>query len=98
MIDTHFPELTPYEDTTSPIKEKSETKMVISNGVYFRGRLVDVQEDDAVRLLIDSFSEDTPSLAIVGECMNQFGEHYNKMQFSDWGKIVRLYLNRKYGT
>lgn len=97
MIDTHFPELTPYEDTISPIKEKSETKMVISNGVYFQGRLVDVQEDDAVRLLIDSFSEDTPSLAIVGECMNQFGEHYNKMQFSDWGKIVRLYLNRKYG-
>ena len=50
MIDTHFPELTPYEDTISPIKEKSETKMVISNGVYFQGRLVDVQEDDAVRL------------------------------------------------
>ncbi len=95
MIDTHFPELIHYGDANCSLKDETETKNVIPNGVYFQGRLIDVVEDEAVRLLIDSYPDDTPSLAIVGECMNQFGEYYNKMQFSDWGKIVRLYLSRK---
>lgn len=95
MIDTHFPELAPNEETAHLLKEEPLQKTVISNGTYFQGRLADVREDDSVQLLLDNYPEGTPSLAIVGECMNQFGEHYNKMQFSDWGKIVRAYLKIK---
>lgn len=95
MIDTHFPELTTNEEKMLNINENQDVKLQVSNGTYFQGRLVDITEDDCVRCFIDRYPKDTPSLAIVGECMNQFGEQYNKMQFSDWGKIVRSYLKGK---
>lgn len=92
MIDMHFPELkkssenvpSKYPDTY----EEQYPSIVKDN----HGKIYDVNDDDAIKLLIDSFPEGTPKLTIVGECMNQFGQFYDKMQFSDWGRIVRGYL------
>lgn len=96
MIDTHFPELRHKEDVLFVTRDEEPTKEVIYKGIDLQGRILNASEDESVRLLIDSLSEDKPSLNIVSECMNQFGHYYNKMQFSDWGKIVRSYLKTKY--
>lgn len=96
MIDTHFPELitTVKVSTATPEIIKSETQR--GNGKYLQGRLLDVKEDESIQLLIDSYPEDSSTLAIIGECMNQYGQYYNKMQFSDWGRLVRSYLKAKF--
>lgn len=96
MIDTHFPELRAADEKIPMVKEEEPIKEVIQKGVNLQGRIINVNEDAAIKLLVDSFSEDTPTLTIVGECMNQYGQFYNKMQFSDWGKLIRSYLKSKY--
>lgn len=94
MIETHFPDLR-FNDTVA--SETEHHDIVISKEISLQGRILDIREDDSVRILVDSYPEDTPKLTIIGECMNQFGDHYDKMLFSDWGKIVRSYLNAKFG-
>ena len=96
MIDTHFPELitTVKASTATPEIIKSEIQR--GNGKYLQGRLLDVKEDESIQLLIDSYPENSSTLAIIGECMNQYGQYYNKMQFSDWGRLVRSYLKAKF--
>ena len=96
MIDTHFPELRTVEDVPTALVELILTETQGGNGKYLQGRLLDVKEDEAIRLLIDSYPEYTSTLTIIGECMNQYGQYYNKMQFSDWGRIVRYYLRTKF--
>lgn len=92
MIDTHFPELK--NNDLSFVNEQNQIEKKLK-GEDIQGRIVDAREDDSVCLLIDSYTEDTSTLTIVGECMNQFGQYYSKMGFSDWGKIVRSYLKSK---
>lgn len=96
MIDTHFPELRTVEDASTAPVEIIKTETQGGNGKYLQGRLLDVKEDESIRLLIDSYPENTSTLTIIGECMNQYGQYYNKMQFSDWGRIVRSYLKTKF--
>lgn len=97
MIDTHFPELKHQNENASTLSSSNESLDNIKpyqNGI--QGKIYDVREDDAIKLLIDSFPEDTPSLTIVGKCMNQYGQFYDKMQFSDWGRIIRAYLKTRF--
>lgn len=93
MIDIHFPELASNKDNaTIEEPEYAEPK---TGGKELQGRILDVKEDDSVKILIDSFSEETSILTIIGSCMNEFGYFYDRMQFSDWGRIVRKYINEK---
>lgn len=96
MIDTHFPELKPSDGKTPIVSEPKLYESVEPKGVYLQGRILDVNEDASVRLLIDSYPDDAPILTIIGDCMTQYGHFYNKMHFSDWGKVVRTYLINKY--
>ncbi|MDE6872240.1 MAG: hypothetical protein K2J62_09020 [Bacteroidales bacterium] len=96
MIETHFPELRHKGTVTSNDKEDENQNVDISKGISLQGRIIDIREDESVRLLVDSYPEGTPKLTIIGECMNQFGDYYDKMQFSDWGKTVRSYLEAKF--
>lgn len=96
MIDTHFPELTPNKEIFFRAKEEPIKDTPVFSGTHLQGRLLDAREDESVKLLIDSFSEEASSLEIIGTCMNQFGTHYSKMQFSDWGKLVRTYLKTRF--
>ena len=44
---------------------------------------------------IDSFPEGCSALEIVAACINKFGDGYLGLTFSNWGIIVRDYLNQK---
>ena len=96
MIDTHFPELKPSDGSSPVVSEPRPEEYDETKGVHLKGRILDVDEDDSVRLLIDSYPEDASILTIIGDCMNQYGHYYSKMHFSDWGKIVRTYLCSKH--
>ena len=96
MIDTHFPELMSSNERTLIASEPKNEEPVDLNGVYLQGRILDIREDDSIKLLVDSYPEDASILTIIGDCMNQYGQYYSKMHFSDWGKVVRAYLSSKY--
>lgn len=96
MIDIHFPELRDKEIVKQILNESTIQYGKTINGKYLQGRIFNIEEDESVFLLVNSYPEDTPKLTIISECMNQFSHFYNKMQFSDWGKIIRAYLKKKY--
>lgn len=51
--------------------------------------------DSEWRQLIDSFPEGSSTLEIVATCINKFGDGGKGLTFSDWGRIVRQYLECK---
>ena len=92
MINTHFPELATNNVSSHSADENSSSS--ISQDI--QGRLKSVEDDISVKLLVDSFlAENAPRLAIIGECMSQYGDYYCRMSFADWGRIVRGYLDTK---
>lgn len=93
-IDIRFPYLH-IENGSNSLQDSYQVSIKAPKYPALLGRIITVDEDLAVKLLIDSFPEGTPSLSIVGECMNQFGSSYDKMSFSDWGNLVRTYLLTK---
>lgn len=52
--------------------------------------------DSEWQQLIDSFPEGGSTLEIVAACINKFGDGGKGLTFSDWGRIVRQYL--EYGA
>ncbi len=44
---------------------------------------------------IDSYPEDTSVLEVVAACINKFGDCGVGLTFSNWGTIVRNYLNKR---
>lgn len=90
MINAHFPELSVNGENTQSVKVDNGSSIVQD----IQGRLKSIDDDISVKLLVDSYnSENAPRLAIISECMNQYGEYYDRMSFADWGKIVRGYLD-----
>lgn len=51
--------------------------------------------DSEWQQLIDSFPEGSSTLEIVATCINKFGDGGKGLTFSDWGRIVRQYLECK---
>lgn len=92
MITAHFPEI---ESSNTAVKEDPASYKQVNNGEELQGRILSVQEDEAVKVLIDSLPEDSEILYVVSQCINNFSSFYNKMHFSDWGKVVRQYLKEK---
>ncbi len=92
MIDVHFSEL---KEGSKHIKSIDNSSSESLKGTDLQGRLSNISENESIRLLIDNYPEETPTLTIIGECMNRFGSLYHKMQFSDWGKLIRAYLYNK---
>lgn len=88
MIDQHFVEL----------KKNSQTSMaseppIIGKGKEVIGKILDINDDDSLKLLIDSVKEES-MLRIMSACMNEFGEYYPKMSLTDWTKVIKKYLNK----
>lgn len=89
MINTHFPELA----ANNAGSQRAEVVTSVGLSQDIQGRLMSIEDDISVKLLVDSFfAENAPRLAIIGECMSQYGEYYDRMSFADWGRIVRGYL------
>ena len=88
MIDQHFVEL----------KKNSQTSMaseppIIGKGKEVIGKILDINDDDSLKLLIDRVKEES-MLRIMSACMNEFGEYYPKMSLTDWTKVIKKYLNK----
>ena len=52
----------------------------------------DLYVDSEWQQLIDSFPKGRSTLEIVAACINKFGDAGKGLTFSDWGRIVRQYL------
>ncbi len=92
MINVHFPELATNKISVHNYDNENQTGI----NQDIQGRLKSIEDDISVKLLVDSYEvENTPRLAIIGECMTQYGDYYHQMSFADWGRIVRSYLETK---
>lgn len=88
MIDQHFVEL----------KENGQAGMeseppIIGKGKEIVGKILDIKDDDSLKLLIDSVKEES-MLRIMSACMNEFGKYYSKMSLADWNKVIKKYLKK----
>lgn len=88
MIDQHFVEL----------KENGQAGMeseppIIGKGKEIVGKILDINDDDSLKLLIDSVKEES-MLRIMSACMNEFGKYYSKMSLADWNKVIKKYLKK----
>lgn len=86
-IDQHFFEL----KKNDQIGMASEP-LIIGQGKEVIGEILDVNDDESVKLLIDSMKGES-RLKIMSECMNVFGEKYFKMSMMDWNNVLKKYLN-----
>lgn len=92
MINTHFPELA----TNNVISQNADEDSSSGISQDIQGRLKSIEDDISVKLLVDSYlAENAPRLSIIGECMSQYGDYYDRMSFADWGRIIRGYLDTK---
>ena len=55
------------------------------------GKILDINEDESLKLLIDSMKDEGGGGG-GGGGGNEFGEYYTKMSLSDWHKVIREYL------
>lgn len=88
MIDQHFVEL----------KENGQAGMeseppIMGKGKEIVGKILDINDDDSLKLLIDSVKEES-MLRIMSACMNEFGKYYSKMSLADWNKVIKKYLKK----
>lgn len=98
MIKVHFPQLkdsapNPTEDSKLDVVAHNPSK---SQKVEIVGFLSDVNNDQSVKLLIDSLMiEDKKRMEIICVCMNNFGKFYYNMKLTDWKRIIYTYLDTK---
>lgn len=62
------------------------------------GILIKIEDDSSVRLFIDEQIEhdsEISDLTLISNCMNEFGEFYDKLTLKDWFKLVRKYREKK---
>lgn len=60
-----------------------------------KGKLAKVEDDVSIKLLIDnkrSINPETSILNIVVECINEYGDFYDKMTLYDWYLVVKTYI------
>lgn len=73
----------------------SITSNIIAISEESQGVLLDVENDSSVRLLIDELyrnNEEISMLSLISNCINEFGEYYNRMSLKDWNRIIKNYL------
>ena len=98
MIKIHFPYL---KISSQNITENSKPDVVEHNSsksqkIEIVGFLADVNNDQSVKLLIDSLmAEDKKRMEIICVCMNNFGKFYYNMKLTDWKRIIYTYLDTK---
>lgn len=84
-IKDYFPDLN-LSSNTIALSDKSE------------GVLLDVENDSSIKLLIDELyrnNEDISILSLISNCINEFGEYYDRMSLKDWNRIVSKYITYK---
>lgn len=96
MIKIHFPHLqvstqNPTENLKPDIVEHPSSK---SQKIEIVGFLADVNNDQSVKLLIDSLiADDKKRMEIICNCMNSFAKFYYKMKLTDWKRVIYSYLD-----
>lgn len=66
-----------------------------------QGILLNVEDDSSVRLLINELIVNNPEISIlslISNCMNEYGEFYNRMTLKDWNNIIKAYISQKEKT
>lgn len=87
-IGQHFVELNKNINTG-----KVSEPMVIDKGKEFVGKILDINDDESLKLLIDNMKEES-MLRIMSVCMNEFGKYYSNMSLTDWNNVIKKYLNK----
>jgi hypothetical protein len=97
VIERYFPSLEHSEESPNPITSTTKTgtpdsllKHSIDNDVV--GMLTKIENDPSVQLLIDTSINKESTIAIIAQCMKAYGSDYPNMQFKDWGKLIRKYI------
>jgi hypothetical protein len=80
----------PITSTTKTETPDSLLKHSIDNDVV--GMLTKIENDPSVQLLIDTSINKESTIAIIAQCMKAYGSDYPNMQFKDWGKLIRKYI------
>lgn len=96
MIKVHFPRLKESDPNTTEVALLTpiETKPSKSQKVEIVGFLSDVNNDQSVKMLIDSLKiKDKKRMEIICNCMNSFGKLYYNMKLTDWKRIIYSYLD-----
>lgn len=62
------------------------------------GILIKIEDDSSVRLFIDEqieYDSEISNLTLISNCMNEFGDFYNRLSLKDWCKLVSQYREKK---
>lgn len=96
MIKVHFPRLKDSDPMPSEVSQPTSVELNTSKSqkVEIIGYLSDVNNDQSVKLLIDSMNyEGKKRMEIICGCMNNFARFYFKMKLTDWKRILYNYLD-----
>jgi hypothetical protein len=81
-----------------PRKVVKDISVETQDNVHVLGVLNKVEDDVSVKLLIDNLlSRDmnTSILTLVSDCMNNYGDFYNKMSLKQWYHVVNEYMHTR---
>ena len=93
LIDKYFPSLSstaPQDD--HPNNPTPVQVAPLPKGEDVVGILSDIEHDISIKLVVDTMKQNNSTITIIAHCMSEYGHNYPNMQFKDWGKIIRKYL------
>lgn len=92
MICLHFSLIDTSKKNDIDAKKTQEVSLNIEEGV-----LDSIESDEGVKLIVDQMlSNPTISkLEIIARCMNSYSSYYYRMRFTDWGRILEMYINNR---
>lgn len=91
IIEEFFPSLSEHQQplVKAPISDLSINQ---PKGEDVVGILSKIENDSSIKQLIDSMSPTNKTMNIIAQCMNTYGSNYPNMQFKDWAKLIRKYI------
>lgn len=102
IIEQFFPALQATQDSDDsgefepqPI-EQPIVKISQPKGEDVIGVISKIENDPSIQILVDSmFAEGQSAISISAKVMKHHSADYPNMQFKDWGKVIRKYLESK---
>jgi hypothetical protein len=89
-IERYFPQLV--DASLEPVNDDDEDEMFCED---VKDILLSVEDDKIVTdRVISLLGNGKSSLDIIADCMNQFNDSYPLMDFKEWGKIVRAFIEK----
>lgn len=97
-IEQFFPDICPNETIVAtpvetPTQCATDLKLPSENDVI--GILTQIENDPSIQILVESlFYTGQSAIGISAKVMNQYSANYPNMQFKDWGKVIRKYIEK----